>query len=168
MKCFQRQSLLKVNWLLTGMNDRISKNIYISIENTLIWSILANLRNRLRTPKREKRPTKKISRYSIYLGKSYKRALKHEKLAQFIEAGHPGEKLRVHYENLIKALKVPKRIYDAELDSIMGFVESTIESTSEAGGKITNHDIFKATKLRQDWHLIKRWQKRSMQRGSST
>jgi hypothetical protein len=37
---------------------------------------------------------------------------------------------------MLKALQVPKAVYDAELDPIMRFVESTLESTGgEGAGK---------------------------------
>ena len=78
---------------------------------------------------REKANKQNSQGFHLSLLTSHNRAIRDEKIAIFTEKGQPGEKLRAKYENLIKALKVPQSIYDAELDSIMRFVESILEST---------------------------------------
>lgn len=57
-------------------------------------------------------------------------------MRRFFDEGAPGEKLKPHYDKMLRALQVPKAIYDAELDAIMRFVESTLESAGgEGAGK---------------------------------
>jgi hypothetical protein len=62
------------------------------------------------------------------------RAQREEKMRRFFDEGCPGEKLKPQFEKMLRVLQVPKAIYDAELDSIMRFVESTLESAGGAEG----------------------------------
>lgn len=61
-------------------------------------------------------------------------------MRRFFDEGQPGEKLKPQFDRMLNALQVPKAIYDAELDHIMRFVESTLESAGgEPAGKHAYH-----------------------------